>query len=62
MYKGRCMCEIIGPGSLSPEDREKYYFPRGRPLIDLELVETIRKGLAKGRKSKVNFVEVDNVH
>ncbi len=56
MCNRRCMCEIIGPGSLSVEDREKYYFPEGRPLFEPGIEEKIKASL-----NKVKIIEVKNV-
>ncbi len=56
MCNRRCMCEIIGPGSLSMEDREKYYFPEGRPLFEPGIEEKIKASL-----NKVKIIEVKNV-
>ena len=62
MCNHRCMCEIIGPGSLPVEDREKYYFPNGRQGIELDLVDKIREGLEKAKGIKTSNREVDSVH
>ncbi len=50
MCKGLCMCQVIGPGSIRVEDRDNYFFPEGRPLVDPEMLEKIRLILEEGNK------------
>ncbi len=50
------MCEIIGPGSLSEEARDNYFFPKGKPLVDPEVLEKIRLILEEGNK-EIKYVK-----
>ncbi len=47
---GLCMCERIGPGSIRVEDRKDYFYPKGKPLVDPEMLEKIRLILEEGNK------------